>query len=50
MRLNRSEVDLETFPALFIEISNLRNMLDNPLFRGDVLQSHMKKSQTALVK
>lgn len=34
MRLNRSEVGLETFPALFNELSNLRDMLDNPLFSG----------------
>lgn len=35
MRLNRSEVGLETFPALFSELSNLRDMLDNPLLESD---------------
>lgn len=34
MRLNRSEVGLETFSAPFIEISNLRHMLGNPLLSG----------------
>lgn len=40
MRLNRSEVGLETFPVLFIELSNLRDMLDSPLFGGYDSESH----------
>lgn len=41
MSLNRSEVGLGIFfPALFIEISNLRNLLYSELFRGCTSESH----------
>lgn len=45
MRLNRSEVGLETFPALFSELSNLRDMLDNPLFGGCTTRTGFRLDQ-----
>ncbi len=40
MSLNRSQVGLETFLALFIEISNLTNVLDKILLTACTSESH----------